>query len=130
MTVFMDERDIRFCVDAIKLIKDSNATFIKKDTSITNDKYIELYKDSVDEIVVKVNEMDYIKESSDDVKESDSRCRYQKQPYKGSSLLSMTTLEKRHLLEQAKELLKRWIDTEYDREELLRLTEKFLNIEG
>lgn len=115
MTVFMDERDIRFCVDAIKLIKDSNATFIKKDTSITNDKCIELYKDSVDEIVVKVNEMDYIEESSDDIKESDSRRRY---------------LEKRHLLEQAKELLKRWIDTEYDREELLRLTEKFLNIEG
>lgn len=117
MTVFiMNEQDIDFCVNAIKLIKDSNATFIKKDTSIINNKCIELYKTSTNEIVVKLNEDDYIQ------KENPQRW-YGEMPYKGSPL------EKKHQLERAKELLKRWIDTKYDREELLRLTEKFLNIE-
>jgi hypothetical protein len=45
---------------------------------------------------------------------------YEEQPYKGSPL------EKKHQLEQAKELLKKWIDSKYDREELLYLTEQFL----
>lgn len=45
---------------------------------------------------------------------------YVEQPYKGSPL------EKKKQLEQAKGLLKKWIESKYDREELLYLTEQFL----
>lgn len=113
MTVFMNEQEIDFCVDAIKLIKDSNATFIKKDTSVINDKCIELYKDSTDKIVVKIDETDYSEENPQHA--------YEEQPYKGSPL------EKKHQLEQATLLLKKWIDPRYNYEECLHLTEEFLS---
>lgn len=46
---------------------------------------------------------------------------YVEQPYKGSPI------EKKKQLEQAKGLLKKWIEPKYDREELLYLTEQFLS---
>lgn len=88
MTVLMNEQDIEFCVDAIQLIKDRNATFIKKDTSNINDKCIDVYKNIDDEIVIKVKEIDLIKADS-------PQQTYQEQPYKGSPL------ELKHKLERA-----------------------------
>lgn len=90
MTVIVSEQDIDFCVDAIKLIKDNNATFIKKDTSTINDKCIDIYKNCDDEVVIKIKEIDLIKA------ESPQRC-YEEQPYKGSPL------ELKHKLERATE---------------------------
>lgn len=58
----MNERDIEFCVDAIKLIKERNATFVRKDTSSINDKCIDIYENSDNEIVIKVKETDLIKD--------------------------------------------------------------------
>jgi hypothetical protein len=77
MTVIVNEQDIEFCVDAIKLIKDNNATFIKKDTSTINDKCIDIYKNCDDEVIIKIKEIDLIKA------ESPQRC-YEEQPYKDS----------------------------------------------
>ena len=65
MTIFMNEQDVEFCVNAIKLIKDNNATFIKKDTSITNGKCIEVYTNQYNEVIVKFDEDDCIKETKD-----------------------------------------------------------------
>lgn len=114
MAFFANEQDIKFCVDAIDLIKNSNATFVKKDTSTINDQSIEVYKNSDNEVVVKFKEVVYVKA------ESPQRCD-EEQSHKDSSL------EKKHKFDQAKELLKQWIDSKYDREELLYLTEVFLN---
>lgn len=61
MTVIVNEQDIDFCVDAIKLIKENNATFVKKDTSTINDKCIDIYKNMDDEVVIKIKEIDLIK---------------------------------------------------------------------
>ena len=64
MTIFMNEQDVDFCVNAIKLIKDSDATFIKKDTSVMNDKCIDIYKNQDEEVVIKFTEQDCIKKGS------------------------------------------------------------------
>ena len=64
MTIIVNEQDIEFCVDAIKLIKDRNATFAKKDTSVTNDKRISIYKNYDDEVVIKFEELSYVKEEN------------------------------------------------------------------
>jgi hypothetical protein len=64
MTIFMNEQDIEFCVNAMKLIKDSNATFIKKDTSVIDDHCIDVYKNQDDKVVIKFTEQDCIKEGS------------------------------------------------------------------
>lgn len=64
MTIFTNEQDIEFCVNAIKLIKDSNATFIKKDISSINDKCIDVYKNQDDKVVVKFKEQDCVKKGS------------------------------------------------------------------
>lgn len=114
MAFFANEQDIKFCVDAIDLIKNSNATFVKKDTSTINDQSIEVYKNSDNEVVVKFKEVVY-------VKAKDPQDCYEEQPYKGSPL------EKKHQLEQATLLLKKWIDPRYNYEECLHLTEEFLS---
>lgn len=116
MTVIVNEQDIAFCVDAIKLIKKNNATFIKKDTIDINDKCIDVYTNMDDEVIIKIKEIDLIKA------DSPQRC-YEEQPYEGSPL------ELKHKLERAKELLKMWIGIKYDQEERLHLTEEFLNSE-
>lgn len=90
MTVLMNEQDIEFCVDAIQLVKDRNATFIKKDTSTINDKCIDVYKNMDDEVIIKIKEIDLIKADS-------PQCCYQEQPYEGSPL------ELKHKLERATE---------------------------
>ena len=104
MTVLMNEQDITFCVDAIKLFKDSNATYIKKDTTVINDKCIEIYKYD-DEIVIKFKEIDY-------VKASDPR------------LERIRNLER--ALDIAKGLLQKWSTPNNEREKLQYYTEKFL----
>ena len=114
MTVIVNEQDIEFCVDAIKLIKDNNATYIKKDTSNINDKCIDIYKNMDDEVVIKIKEIVPIKAES-------PQRNYEEQPYEGSPL------EKKRQLEQATALLKTWIEPRCNYEECLHLTEEFLN---
>lgn len=95
MTVIVNEQDIDFCVDAIKLIKDNNATFIKKDTSTINDKCIDIYKNMDDEVVIKIKEIDCIKAVSPQRNYEEQP--YEEQPYEGSPL------ELKHKLERATE---------------------------
>lgn len=90
MTVIVNEQDIDFCVDAIKLIKENNATFVKKNTSTINDKCIDIYKNCDDEVVIKIKEIDLIKAES-----PQRNC--EEQPYEGSPL------EMKHKLERANE---------------------------
>lgn len=92
MTVIVNEQDIAFCVDAIKLIKENNATFIKKDTIDINDKCIDVYTNMDDEVIIKIKEIEPIKAD----RPSPQRC-YEEQPYKGSPL------ELKHKLERATE---------------------------
>lgn len=64
MTVFMNEQDIEFCIKSVNLIKDADATFISRDTSIANGKKIDVYKNQDEKIVMKLTEQDCIKEGS------------------------------------------------------------------
>ena len=121
MTVLMNEQDIAFCVDAIKLIKDSNATYIKKDTTVINDKCIEIFKNNDDEIVIKFKEKDYVKASDPD---PDPEPVYEELPYKGSPLERIHNLER--ALDIAKGLLQKWANPNNDREKLSYFTEEFL----
>ena len=51
--MFVNEKDIEFCVNAIKLIKENGATYIKKDN---DDLYIEICLNPNDEVVIAFNE--------------------------------------------------------------------------
>lgn len=118
MTIIVNEEDIAFCVDAIKLIKDNNATYVKKDTSAINDKCVDIFKNSDDELVIKFKEKDY-------VKAADPQPVHEEQPYKGSPLERIHKLQIK--LEQAKEFLKKWIGPIHDRDDLLYYTKLFLD---
>ena len=53
MEIFMDEKDIDFCKESIELMKKTGATFIKKDTSLINNKAIFVYKNQDGDLVIK-----------------------------------------------------------------------------
>ena len=64
MVFMMNEQDVGFCVNAIKLIKDNGATFVRKDTSAVNDRWIDVCKNQDGEAVIKLTEADCVKERS------------------------------------------------------------------
>ena len=63
MNAFMNEKDFDFCVNAIKMIKENNASYVKGDPSISNDG-VEVYKNQDDKIMVKIQVEDKVKYGS------------------------------------------------------------------
>lgn len=115
MIIYVDEKDIEFCSNAIKLIKENGATDIKKDKSDVDGSSIVVYPNAEGKIIIGFGKMDILNSETIEKEENDKTdiLKYKRPTGKNHSFvrtakgivrsdidfMNMTDNEKHHMME-------------------------------